>query len=637
MTLEARARSERPYERAAFDGVLFERESPLALLEGSLDGLEAGRGSAVALEGGHGIGKSAVLEAMVELADERGLQLLAAQGRELEQELQLGVVLQLFENRVTGAEAGDRELLLAGPARSAMALFEAGPSAGDAEGAGALVHGLYRLTANLAAQAPLVLVIDDVDMADAATLRFLLYLLGRIEALPLMLVLACGSAVRPAGGDVVEELLAHPATRRCRLDPLSAGGTAGAVRASFFPDAQDAFCAAVHEATGGSPWLIGELGRELAATGVLPTDTEAPGVLDAAPGSVAAAVGRRARALDADGARLLEAAAVLGPGADLRQAADLAGLERPRAAALADGLAEIGVLTGDHELTFAHTVVEAAVHAALPAGERSEAHLQAARALDEDGAPAEAVAAHLLHSRRGDGEWVTRTLRTAASRALATGATERAVELLDRARREPPPADQRARVLLELGTAEAIAGSPDALARLADAIERLPAGAERAATALQAGRTLFALGRLEDAAAAFELGERYAAAEGEDLGGLLRAGRVAMVTLSLGRLAPSRTKPARPPEQGDTATKRALLAQLALDAALRGGTHDRVRTLAGRALARGALLDDEGAEGIVYYLATAALTVAEDLQMAEAALAAAVDDARSRGSALGLA
>ena len=62
-----------------------------------------------------------------------------------------------------------------------------------------------------------------------------------------------------------------------------------------------------------------------------------------------------------------------------------------------------------------------------------------------------------------------------------------------------------------------------------------------------------------------------------------------------------------------------------------------MRELATRALARGALLDDEGAEGIVYYLATAALTVAEDLQMAEAALAAAVDDARSRGSALGLA
>ena len=80
-----------------------------------------------------------------------------------------------------------------------------------------------------------------------------------------------------------------------------------------------------------------------------------------------------------------------------------------------------------------------------------------------------------------------------------------------------------------------------------------------------------------------------------------------------------------------------MLAQLALDAALRGDSHETVRALASRALARGALLDDDTAEGIAYYLATAALTVAEDLQMAEAALAAAVNDARSRGSALALA
>ena len=496
------------------------------------------------------------------------------------------------------------------------------------------MHGLYRLAANLAGDAPLVLVIDDLDMADAATLRFILYLVGRLDAVPVALLVACGSAVPGHGRDILDEVLAHPATRRCAVEPLGPEGTAGWLRASFFPDADAAFCAALHDASGGSPWLIGELCRELAAAGVTPNEAAVGAIEAAAPESVGATVMRRARAIEPAAAALLEAAAVLGPDAELRHAAGLTGLERNRVATLADALAAIGVLAGGERLTFAQPAVGAAVHRSLPAAERAEAHLWAARALHDDDAPAEPVADHLLRAAKGGGAWVTGTLQTAAARALATGATRRAVELLERALREPPPPDQRAHVLLDLGRAQAIAGDPGALARLAEAIDRLPAADERAATALETGRTLMSLGRLEDAAAAFELGARYAGEGERDVAGLLAAGRATAVRLERGAVE----RPSVPvPEHGHTASSRAVLAQLALDAALRGDSHETVRVLASRALARGALLDDDTAEGIAYYLATAALTVAEDLQMAEAALAAAVNDARSRGSALALA
>ena len=636
MDLQARTESERRYEGAASDGGLFERDAVLALLTSSLDGLETGRGGVVAVEGVHGNGKSAVLETVAERARERGLQVLTAHGRELERDLELGVALQLFEARLGRAEGGERERLLEGPARAALPLFEAGPSARETEAAGSLVHGLYRLSANIAAARPLVLAIDDADMGDAATLRFLLYLAGRIEPLPIVLMLAFGSAVTSASADTLEAVVSHSATRHCTLGPLSAAGTAAWLRASFFPDAHDRFCDAVHESSAGSPWLVGELCRELASAGVEPTDQAAADVRSVAPEPVAASVMRRARAVGPDADVLVEAAAVLGPGAEVRHAAGLTGLPRQRVAALMDGLARIGVLVGDERLRFVHPLVETSVHAALPAGERAEAHLWAARALADDDAPAEMVASHLLHSGRGGGEWVTRTLRTAAARALATGAAARAVELLERARQEPPPRDQRAHVLLELGRAEAIAGAPQALARLAEAIESLPAAGERAATALETGRTLLSLGRLADATAAFDLGARSAGDGEVELGGLLRAAGATSARLQHGSTGRSEGR-IQPPADAETPTNRALLAQLALDAALRGDPHTEVRELATSALARGALLDDEGAEGIVYYLATAALTVAEDLQMAEAALAAAVDDARSRGSALGLA
>ncbi len=635
--MEASAPSERRYERAASDGGLFERDGALAVLTSSLDALETGHGGVVVVEGAYGSGKTALLDSAAALARERGLQVLTARGRELERELELGVALQLFEARIGDAAGPERELLLEGPARAALPLFEAGPSARDTEAAGALVHGLYRLSANVAAVRPLVLAVDDADMADAATLGFLLYLAGRVEPLPIVLMLAFGSAVANAAADTLEAVVSHPGARRCTVQPLTAAGTAAWLRASFFPDAHDRFCHAVHDASAGSPWLIGELCRELSAAGVEPSADATAQVGAAAPEAVAASVMRRARAIEPDAAVLLEAAAVLGPGAEVRHAAGLTGLPRQRVAALMDALAGIGVLAGDERLRFVHPLVEASVHAALPAGERAEGHLWVAQALTDDDAPAEMVAGHLLRSGRGGGEWVTRTLQIAAARALATGAAERAVDLLERALQEPPPSSQRAHVLLELGRAQAIAGAPEALGRLAEAIERLPAAEERAATALETGRTLLSLGRLEEATAAFDLGVRSAADGEGELGPVLRAASATAARIQYGRVGrPGDGRHSTAADAG-TPTGRALLAQLALDAALRGDPHEQVRELATKALARGALLDDEGAEGIVYYLATAALTVAEDLQMAEAALAAAVDDARSRGSALGLA
>jgi ATP/maltotriose-dependent transcriptional regulator MalT len=74
-----------------------------------------------------------------------------------------------------------------------------------------------------------------------------------------------------------------------------------------------------------------------------------------------------------------------------------------------------------------------------------------------------------------------------------------------------------------------------------------------------------------------------------------------------------------------------------MEGATRGVPVAQVRDLAERALARGALLDDEKSDGLSYYLAAGALAFAGDLQMAEAALTAAVQEAQARGSVLGFA
>jgi ATP/maltotriose-dependent transcriptional regulator MalT len=94
---------------------------------------------------------------------------------------------------------------------------------------------------------------------------------------------------------------------------------------------------------------------------------------------------------------------------------------------------------------------------------------------------------------------------------------------------------------------------------------------------------------------------------------------------------------AEPSRQGDAAGARALLALQAIRGAFRGAPRDEVLDLAGHALGRGALLEDETADGLTYYMAAGALAVAEDLQAAEIALSAAREDAQTRGSLLGFA
>jgi DNA-binding CsgD family transcriptional regulator len=574
------------------------------------------------------------VQRVAELARSRRHGLLLACGRERERRLELGVVRQLLEPRLLAAGDAERERLLAGPAGMAAPLLDGRGGGAGAELPG-MVHGLYRLLANLAAHdGPLVLAIDDADLADAGTLEVLAYLVPRLAGIPVVLVAATGSAVAAVAEKPFEPLSALEASRRCRLVPLGPSGTAAWVRASFFPDAEDGFCAAVQEATGGVPRLVAELCRELAAAGAPPTEDAAA---SAAPATVATAAMRRARAVGRGAVPLLQAVAVLGDGASVRNAAALAGIGREQAARLAGGLAAAGVLAAGERLGFAQPLVAAAVHEAIPAGERAEAHRSAALLLREDDAPAVTVAGHLLRAAAAGEGWAVDVLREAARRALARGEPAAAVELLERALREPPPADRRADVLLDLGRAEAVAGAPAALGRLTEAVARLPAAADRARTALDVGRTLFAAGRLDDAAAAFEHGLRVAGeGDGGDVEGLLRAASVAVLRLRAAE-AGAAGEPGPEPQRAATATDRALLARLSLDAALRGEPHERVRELAARALARGALLDDSTADGIAYYLAAAALTLAEDLQMAEAVLAAAADDARSRGSALGLA
>jgi DNA-binding CsgD family transcriptional regulator len=611
------------------DSALVEREAELRLLDDALRLAAAGRGSALLFEGQAGAGKSALLEIARSRGRDAGLLVLAASGRDLERDAALGVVLQLLETRVGGAPKDQHAVLFAGAASQALPLFASGPRQA-LEDPSALMHGLYRLCANLASERrPLLLAVDDVDLADVPSLRFLLYLIERVETQPLVLVVSSGGGAVATEPDLVERAVAHAGVQRRRLEPLSADGTALRLRTSWLPFAPDAVAEGVHAASAGNPAVVDALGSAL-REGADPAPVE-----ELAPPELAARALARARQLGPSGPALLRAAAVLGEGAAPRHAAVVAGLDPDGAARVADRLRAAGVLDPGEAVAFAQPAVAAAVRAEQPSGERASANLRAAETLAAEEASPERIATHLLESTGAGRPWAVSSLCSAAEIALGRGEPEEAVRYLRRALDEPPPAAMRAHVLLELGRAEATAGDPAALTRLGAAIDRSGDSRERARAALQTGRTLFALGRPADAAETFA--RALEEADDRDDPVVVRQLRSALRALTWIR-SPDSVRLEEEIGVGDLdEPDRGAYALAAFAAAGRCAPHEEVHALAVQALDRGALLDEDTSEGIAYHIATAALIMAEDLQTAEAAATAAIEDARARGSVLGFA
>jgi DNA-binding CsgD family transcriptional regulator len=592
------------------------------------------RGSLSLIHGTGGLGKSELLtQVRAQATRELGMDALAATGQAHEREFAFGVVLQLLEGRL--ARGRDEELthLLSGTARQALPLFEPDPRGGLSVDPFELLHGLYRICAKLAERAPLLLTVDDVDLADEQSLRFLLHLSVRLEDLPVAVMLTASSLGQHKAPRLVTEISRHPATRRANLVPLDSEATARRVREGWLPAAPESACRAIQEATAGNPLLIDALAGEM-VTSDGSVGLTAAGIERLAPAGIADWALTRADRLDPQAPGLLGALTILGPSAELRHVAGLAGVNAEQAATIADGLVEYGLLSPDEPLSFAQPVVGRSVEGSLSLLERATLHRRASRLMSAEDAPAHKIAAHLMAATKTGSGWAVEALSEAASGALDAGRPADAVRFLQRALEEPPPRRLRTRLVFELGCAEATAGVPDAARRLSEAVDAVAAASERVPRPLDAGRALFALGRPEEATAILDLGLAQTGDGDPDFAKRLQAARASSALFAERAHAPTLGEP---PPSGESAGDRATLAVHALEGAVHSLPCAEVRELAERALGHGDLLDDETADGPVLYLPAFALSVAGDLQTAEAVLTAAVEEARTRGSVLGFA
>src|SRR5436305_7324291 len=313
---------------------LLEREHEVERVRTALRGVGQRAGMTLVIEGDAGMGKSRLLEVARLRASELGFRVLSARATELEQGFPFGVVRQLFERAIVEADPGERDRWLAGAAALAADVLTAAPtpsatvraSAPAAADSGyAAQHGLYWLASNLAVDSPLLLVVDDLQWCDAPSARALAFIARRLEGQPLGLILA----TRPLDPALMPEaapLVGDPAVELLRPAALTEAAVGALVRDRLSGEPDERFVRACLDATGGNPFLVGELLAEAAARGIDPTAAAAPEVATIVPRGVANSVLLRLARLAPEADALARALSILGDGGQIGDTARLSGL-----------------------------------------------------------------------------------------------------------------------------------------------------------------------------------------------------------------------------------------------------------------------------------------------------------------------
>jgi DNA-binding CsgD family transcriptional regulator len=613
--------------------MLLERERELAVFASALREAERGRGGVVLVEAPAGLGKTSLLNVAGEAASEAGFACFRARASELERDFAYGCVRQLLEPAVVnGSSSG----LFEGAASLSKPLFvpaSARDLAPSADRAFSMLHGLYWLLNNLTDERPAVLSLDDLHWCDAESLRFLAYLAPRLDGLALAVLAST------RGGEPVAEglarLAAAPETTLLRPRPLSVQATSRLCELRLGVPVADEFAEACRRATAGNPFLLEALLREVDEQ-EFPTDTLGTARVErTGPAAVAQAVLLRLSGAPAAATALVRAAAVLGDGAGLGEAARLADVDHGEATRAADLLAALAILKPGGSLEFVHPIVREAVSADIGSHERAGAHARAALVLAAAGASEERIAAQIIEAEpAGDADRVE-LLRRVGADALSRGAPAAAVAWLGRALAEPPAEAKVAEVLFELGSAELRIGAPDAIAHLTAAVELTREPTLHGTSARLLGLALTFSDDSDRAVEAIESAIGVVEPHDRELALLLEGELAAHAQeANLERRAWAAQRLQRYSDlEGVTPGERLVLASIAFERARASESEREAVAELERALAGGRLLDEQAVDVTgPSCLLLVGLLATDALHLADACLEQKIADARAQAS-----
>jgi DNA-binding CsgD family transcriptional regulator len=416
----------------------------------------AGESRALVVRGEPGVGKTALLDYLVE--NTSGCRVARIVGVEAERELAFAGLHQLL------APMLGRLQRLAAPQRAALrTAFGLGP--GSAPDRFLVGLAVLSLLADAAAEHPLICLVDDEQWLDQASAQVLGFVARRLAAESVGLVFAArvpGDELAGLPELVVQGL--HEGDARALLEAALTGPLDARVRDRIVAEAR------------GNPLALLELPRgltpaELAGGFVLP---------DAMPlsGRIEASFRRRLDALPADTRRLLQLAAAdpIGDPVLVWRAAGQLGIQVEAATPAAEaGLLEVGA-----RVLFRHPLVRSAAYRSASPQERRAVHGALAQVTGPEVNP-DRRAWHRAQAAPGPDEDVAAELERSAGRAQARGGLAAAAAFLERAAMLSPEPARRARRLLAAARAKRAAGALDAALELLVAVEAGPHDALRTA------------------------------------------------------------------------------------------------------------------------------------------------------------
>ncbi|WP_236667595.1 MULTISPECIES: helix-turn-helix transcriptional regulator [unclassified Nonomuraea] len=308
------------------------------------------------------------------------------------------------------------EGVLPGPYRQLARWFPELGEAGDAEGG---KHRLYEevltLVERVAADQPLVIAIEDLHWADAATRELLGFLARNLTQTGVLLVITYRSQETGDGllGPLLSELSRRPRTTALRLDRLDRQGVSRQLAAILGAEPDAATVRRVHERSDGNPLFVEALARAGERT----------------PDSLRNLLLHGPRSLPGPARELLRIASVAGGRVGHRLLAEVAGQDGVGLDALLRELVDRSLLrTAGDGYDFRHALIRHVVYEELLPGERARLHARYAEALRDSGAHAELTAHAYAAGNRG---LALSAAHLAACRARGTHAYEEQVRLLD--------------------------------------------------------------------------------------------------------------------------------------------------------------------------------------------------------------
>jgi DNA-binding NarL/FixJ family response regulator len=393
------------------------RESELEQLEGALGALTTDGSMCVAVEGEPGIGKTRLLAELRSLAEERDCLVLSGAATEFERDVPFSVWVDALDAHVVPQKLSLQE---AWDAEAVVELAEIIPSLRRPVdvGRGSVADERYRahralrwLLELLAADRPLVLVLDDLHWSDGASIELLGALFRRAPDAPVLIAVAYRRGHASAR---LAAALAAPSVRRITLEQLSETQAT-----QLLDELEPHAVAAIYRHGGGNPFYLEQLARAangsgnttLASNGGGPDST---GV----PAAVAASLEDELASLVTTERRLLEAAAVAGEPFEPDLAASIAELPSSEGLAVLDALLRLDLVRATptpRRFVFRHPLVRRAVYESTSGGWRLAAHARAADALAASGAGAGERAHHIEQSAgQGDEEAIALLLEAGA-------------------------------------------------------------------------------------------------------------------------------------------------------------------------------------------------------------------------------